>query len=188
MVLKRSFDRSNQIIETKIIASKKFNVVPDQACLILTTNPNLVLRVFFTLFNLQGTRHSAEAQLWYHVVFLLSSTFFKFFRTFSVLSSARSSTFSYPALSNLAAALASSSIILPLNLLFVKHFFQIFKSFSSTQLTFEFAACALVSARLSYQTCRFLSIGKSSKYLFNIMPNFSHIYLFRTDKHTHSHS
>ena len=55
--------------------------------------------------------------------------------------------------------------------------------FSSTQLTFELVACALSSAQLSYQTCRFLSIGKISNQLINIMHNFSHIYLYRTDKH-----
>ena len=46
---------------------------------------------FVTLFNLQGTRPSASAAertLSYHVVLLLSSTFFNFFEVFSALASA----------------------------------------------------------------------------------------------------
>ena len=85
MVLKRSLDRSNQIIETKIIASKKFNVVPDQACLILTTNPNLVLRVFITLFNLQGARRPAKLRYDIMPFSFCQALFSSFFELFQCL-------------------------------------------------------------------------------------------------------
>ena len=53
-----------------------------------TTNIDLWCFSFVTLFNLQGTRPSASAAehvLSYHVVRLLSSTFFNFFEVFSAL-------------------------------------------------------------------------------------------------------
>ena len=56
-----------------------------------TTNIDLWCFSFVTLFNLQGTRPSASAAehvLSYHVVQLLSSTFFNFFEVFSVPSAA----------------------------------------------------------------------------------------------------
>ena len=56
-----------------------------------TTNIDLWCFSFVTLFNLQGTRPSASAAehvLSYHVVRLLSSTFFNFFEVFSALNAA----------------------------------------------------------------------------------------------------
>ena len=56
-----------------------------------TTNIDLWCFSFVTLFNLQGTRPSASAAehvLSYHVVQLLSSTFFNFFEVFSALNAA----------------------------------------------------------------------------------------------------
>jgi len=42
-----------------IPASKKFNGRPSSSSLFEQPNPNLVLRVFVTLFNLQGARRSS---------------------------------------------------------------------------------------------------------------------------------
>ena len=56
-----------------------------------TMNIDLWCFSFVTLFNLQGTRPSASAAehvLSYHVVRLLSSTFFNFFEVFSALAAA----------------------------------------------------------------------------------------------------
>lgn len=84
-----------------------------------TTNIDLWCFSFVTLFNLQGTRPSASAAehvLSYHVVRLLSSTFFNFFEVFRRLS-------------QLFAALSDSSFILPELPEFVKHFFRFARSF-----------------------------------------------------------
>ena len=56
-----------------------------------TTNIDLWCFSFVTLFNLQGTRppaSAAEHVLSYHVVRILSSTFFNFFEVFSALNAA----------------------------------------------------------------------------------------------------
>ena len=62
----------------------------------------------------------------YHSSFPLSSTFFKFFQTFSC---------SHPqVLAVLSAVLADSLIMLPHSFFLVKHFFQVFQTFSCSFL------------------------------------------------------
>ena len=131
MVLKRSFDRSNQIIETKIIASKKFNVVPDQAHLILTTNPNLVLRVFITLFNLQGARRPAKLRYDIMSFSFCQALFSSFFELFQCLHPQEPFDLLPPNLVEPGRALSSARLSYHLFFHLSSTFFRLSKSFSA---------------------------------------------------------
>ena len=171
MVLKRSFDRSNHIIETKIIASKKFNVAPDQACLILTTNPNLVLRVFITLFNLQGARRPAKLRYDIMSFSFCQALFSSFFKLFQHLHPQGFFDLSYPNLVEPGRALSSARSSYHSFFHLSSTFFRFLKSFSAPD-PFELVNCALSSARLFYQRGRILSIGKISKSMLILCPFF----------------
>ena len=56
---------------------------PIKLCSISTTNPNLVLRLFITLFNLQGARRLAHLDYLTTYQNLCQELFFKFFELFS---------------------------------------------------------------------------------------------------------
>jgi len=116
-----------------------------------------VLRLFITLFNLQGARRLA--QLGYLTTFeiLCQELFSKFFQTFSFSHSPNLIQLLTGASLRSAAALVSSSVILPLGFDFVKNFFRFFKSFSVPVSNLFGSMYALSSARLSYQTRLYLS-------------------------------
>ena len=95
----------------------------------LTTNPNLVLRVFITLFNLQGARRLASLLMISHR-FPFVKNFFQVFSNFlKLFHSPGPLCFTTEASLRAAAALVSDLISLPRASGFVKNFFQIFQSF-----------------------------------------------------------
>jgi len=86
MVSKQPCGCLNQIIETKIIASKKLIVPFHKLALVEELLVLLVLCVSFTLFNLQGARRLAAGLLVYHKVPCLSRSFLKTFQFLSLFS------------------------------------------------------------------------------------------------------
>ena len=169
MVLKRSFDRSNQIIETKIIASKKFNVVPDQACLILTTNPNLVLRVFITLFNLQGARRPAKLRYDIMSFSFCQALFSSFFELFQRLHPQEPFDLLPPNLVEPGRALSSARLSYHSALRLSSTFFRFFKSFSALDLLLSLRSA--LSQALGYLTkaavfCLLSKAHRSKPYLY----------------------
>ena len=158
MVSKQPSSCSNQIIETIIIASKKFNVVPDQAVLLDLDNESKIwCFVFITLFNLQGARRSAQLVDNTTSFSSCQELFSSFFKLFEALSSKRIPFSCITKLSNSAAALVSDLIILPLAFQFVKNFFQIFQIFLKFSLSNQLVEGAVSSAQLVYQSRPYLS-------------------------------
>jgi len=118
-----------------IIASKKFNVVPDQAMLDLDNES----KIWCFVCSLRCLIYKVHAAWRSSVILPLSKSFVKnFFQSFFKLfrSLIRRISFKLLTAASLrsAAALVSSSVILPLGFDFVKNFFQIFQIFFGSRV------------------------------------------------------
>ena len=136
MVSKRPLGRSNRFIEAiQMLQRIVLRAFPNTCLSERTSCPFLVLRVFVTLFNLQGAHRQPAGASYYHSSTLIVNTFFRFFQIFQrrlgpvVFSAPRSACKSRLSTSFAVRLRVSDLPILPLRNSNVNTFFSFFPKF-----------------------------------------------------------